>query len=252
MPSAPTHSPNGLSTQQSKTLFGNLPVPFKMAQTCYFENDFVKGTDYTAADWTTTTTSGSNALTAGNGGWVLLTSAASTNDIQHMAATPAPFLLTQGYPFWFGMRFKSADIVDPAFIMGLEVVGGTFTPTAGVYLTKAAAGTSLNLVMRNASTSTTTVVPGTLANGTFYTAGFYYNGNSNGEITGFCTAGNQEPNLASKAYASVGGYAVGRSADMTNFPTVALTPAFGVKADTTVARTLTVDWIIAAVASSRN
>ena len=244
--------PHGISNNQQFTLFGDFPTPFPSNYAALFFLDFIKGTDYTAADWTVTATTGTTALTAGNGGWLLQTTAASQNDIQHNQLTPAPFAITAGYPAWFAMRFKSADIVDPSHIFGLEVAGGSFTPTDGVYFTKAAGASTLNLVIRGSSTSTTVAVPGTLANATFYTVGWYYDGNAIPTIYAFNTAGNTYPNAASGALKSVGGYEVTSTQTMTNLPTAALSPAFGVKADTSSARTLTIDWVMAGVGQQRN
>ena len=254
MPSAPTRSPNGVATQQGGTLFGNYSFPFPFDQTGTIGIDFVQASDYVASDWVVTTTSGSSAVTAGNGGILVQTTAASSSDIQFNALTPAPFVITAGYPAWFGIRCKSADIVDPSFMFGLVAVGSgaAMTSTDGIYFTKAAGASVLVLNISNSSTTTTVACPGTLVNNTFFTAGFYYDGNSNGQIAAFNTAGNTEPNLSAKAYKAVGGYRVGWTNTLTNLPTAALTLGFGVKADASSARTLTTDWIFAAVDSSRN
>lgn len=242
--------PGGWATQLSDTLFGDLAVQMPAGPIPSYFNDFFT---YAAGDWTVTTSTGSSALVAAQGGTIVLTTAASNSDIQANWLNPAPFVITAGYPAWFGIRFAISSLT-PACGFGLCPTNSAAAPINGIYLTKAAAASALVLNVEKASTNTTLTIPGTLVAATTYTVGWYYNGDpQNGAIKVFSTVNNTQPNIGAQVPPAVGGFAVSSQTTLTNLPIVGLAPGFWIKngASDAAAHTLTIDWVEAAVMGSR-
>lgn len=138
-----------------------------------FFDDFDKGLTL----WTAThASSGTSALTAGDGGLVLLTTAATTNDYEVLQGPIAGFTLPQaagvptGKKMFFETRIKMSDIAAPTFDIGL--MNATTTPFSaisdGLYFSITAS--AISLIHSASSTATTiavTPITGALANATF-------------------------------------------------------------------------------------
>jgi len=223
-----TPFPNGVNNQRPNSPLGNFPIPSPLSAHILID-DF---DNYTAAQWTVTTTTGTTALLAGNGGLVIQSTAATLNDIQANVKTPAAFQITAGQDAWFVWRGNLANALDNTLQVGLQA-GGTFlAPTDGVYFTKAAAATSVNLVIRAASVSTTVAMPVfAFANATNATLAWYYDG---AKVTAWAGTANQYVSTVSTTV-------------LTNLPTATvLSPAYGLSAGSAAVRTLTTDYILAA------
>lgn len=239
----PVRFTKGVSNQPSFSPLGDFPIPSPLAAHIYI-NDF---DDYNAGDWTVTTTTGTTARLAFNGGAVIQTTAATLNDIQSNVKNPASFTPVVGQGVWFMWRGQLANASDCTLQVGLQA-GGTFlAPTDGIYFTKAAAATSVNLVIRASSVSTTVPIPTfAFANATNAMLAFYYDGRqvtawaSNSPSTGVPVTNPGTTNSPSVYTATAG------TQTLTNLPLVNLGIGFGLSAGSANARTMTTDYILAA------
>lgn len=189
-----TRFPNGVNNLNVGDIFNSLLMPDPTLYHLYFE-DF----DYfTAADWTITEVGvgGTQALTNGNGGLLLVTADVLIADSVAMQKIGSNFLLTVGKKTFFKGRMK-LDLANLSRMMLGLVVTDT-TPedaTDGIYFIKPSASTNVSIVVRkNATTGSTTAVAGVLANDTFVDLSWYYDGvdrlyyGFNGTIIGFLDA----------------------------------------------------------------
>lgn len=244
----PTRFPYGVSTAPRGHPLGNYPHPNPVSAH-YYENDF---DSYIAADWTVTQSAGSTALVAGNGGRLLLSTAAAGADIQANIKNPAAFSFTPGQQFWFMSRFQLSDAAASVLQIGMQTGGGALTPTDGVFFTKATAVSALVLNIRAAGVSTLIQMGNVItANATDYVVAFYYDGRSS--PTMYAWAGP----ASATAGASVGNQfnsfsafwtSLQSPASLANLPAPAtlLSQAMAVQATPAVVKTLNVDYIIAA------
>lgn len=231
MPNKPnpqiTRLPSGITNVPETSIFSDMRQPVPTLYGTYY-NDFFS---YVAGDWTVTATgSTTQALTAGNGGLLLLTNSAADNDLLALQKNPAMWLLDTTKACFFSTRFKVSSALQCDFVMGLQVVDTTpLDVTDGIYFLKADDSTSLAILARKDATTgaTTATGIGTVVDDTFLTLGWYYDGN--GKLT-----------------YSVNGTTMG-SLDITNyFPDTNLTVSFALQNGDANARTMTVDWIYAA------
>lgn len=221
-----TRFPNGINTSSDSSLFANLPVPTGLNLHA-FATDF---DTFTAAEWVVTETQAgaTQALTAGDGGWLALVNSAANNDLNAIQKTPAAFSFTAGKQAWFNTRLKVDDATNAAFVVGMQVVDTTpLDVTDGIYFLKAAAGTSVSFICRkDATTGSTSIASiGTMANDTFATMSWYYDG-------------------IATVYCSFNGVVVGSLAATSAYlPDTITTVSFAIQNSTAVARTMTVDRI---------
>jgi hypothetical protein len=175
--SNPTRFSNGVSTNDAQYLMGDYPLPSPFTSSgsrstgvAEYANDFTNSVaEYTAAG------SGSTfALTDGNGGLAILTpGGASTVSAAYKTATNVAFVA--GNAVWFQTRFKvSAVSGTKSFYVGLRKGSAT---TDGLWFTKPASSTSVNLVSTVGSTATTLVTGVATAEAdTYLELGLYFNG----------------------------------------------------------------------------
>lgn len=172
----PTRFPSGVSTQAVNRTLGMFP---SMDPTDPVQNfhDFYQ---YVAADWTVTNTTShaTIALAAGAGGVLSLAGggASVTNDIAAVISNPLNVSFTSGQQVWGYFGFKVSTVANDQIQMGITTANSALTPTAGIYFNKAAAASTIDFVVRSASTSTTQSAVATLVNATYVRLGFYYNG----------------------------------------------------------------------------
>jgi hypothetical protein len=175
--SNPTRFSNGVSTNDAQYLFGNYPFPSPFTTSgsintgvAEYANDFVS----TVAEYTITGSSSTFALTAGNGGLAVLTPGGTTTaTAAYKTASNVAFVA--GNQLWFNARFKASAVSGTkAFYVGLRAGSSA---NDGLWFSKAASSTSVNLVSTVGST-TTTLVTGvaTAAADTYLNLGLYYNG----------------------------------------------------------------------------
>lgn len=221
-----TRFSGGVTNVLENTIFANLPIPSELGLHTYF-NDF---DTYTAGDWVVTETNSgaTEALTAGDGGWLLITNTAADDDLVALQKTPAAFSFTAGKQAWFTCRFKVSDATQSDIVFGMQVVDTTpLDVTDGIYFLKSDGAATVNFICRkNATTGSTSVSAiGTLSNDTFATMSWYYDGGS-------------------KVYCSFNGTVVGSlDASSTYLPDTITTVSFALQNGEAVAKTMTVDYI---------
>jgi hypothetical protein len=226
-----TRFPNGISTNTTAQALAIWGLPDPTRYHTWFD-DF---DDYLAANWVRTVTgTGTTVVNTGaDNGLLLTTNSAADNDAvfyqwsENAAAGAAEtWKFIAGKKLWFKSRLKVSDVTESDFVMGLQITDTTpLAVSDGVFFRKDDGDTNLNFVVSKASTATTTVITGQLANDTFITLGFYYNG-------------------VDKISIFINDVAVSSSA-ITNLPdTEELTLSFGVQNGEAVAKTMSVDYIL--------
>ena len=248
--SPPVRYPSGFSSSAPGFALGNYPHMTPPRLNEYF-NDF---NTYAAGDWTVTAVGGgTSALTAANGGKLLLTSGASLADIQGNELTTTTFAFTTGSQVWFSINVALGHASNSAFMAGLSNTFAALAPTDGVYFSKPSGAATMNAIVRAGSTSTTMTV-GTVVAATAYTFSFYYDGLPTPSLYFFSTIGATAPTSQSVPYytggnsvAALASSVAGSTNSLANIPTTTtlLTAGFACKAGTTVAQTATIDYFLA-------
>lgn len=224
-----TRFPNGVTNVADVDLFADM-AQLDATKFHTFFDDF---DTYTAGDWTVTETDAgaTQALTAGDGGLLLITNTAADNDLVALQKNPAAFSFTAGKKLFFRARFKVSDATQSDLVFGLQVVDTTpLDVTDGVYFLKADGSAAVSVVCRkNATTGSTSASSiATLADDTFITLGFAYDGEGkvayevNGNVVGSLDA--------SSAY----------------LPDTTCTVSFALQNGEAVAKTMTVDYVFVA------
>jgi len=221
-----TRFPNGITNVAENAPFADLNMPAPTLYHTYFEDfDY-----YVAGDWTVTETDSgaTQALADGDGGLLLITNTAADDDLVSLQKKGESFLFATGKPLFFEARFKVSDATQSDVVIGLQITDTTpLDVTDGVFFIKADGSTSVSLLVEKNNTATTTSSVATLANDTFITLGFYYDG-------------------ASSIQYSVNGTVTGTSA-VTNLPDdEALTVTMAIQNGEAVAKTMTVDYVFVA------
>jgi hypothetical protein len=220
-----TRFPNGVTNVGEDSPFADLAMPAPTKFHSYMEDfDY-----YTAGDWTVTETQAgaTQALTDGDGGLLLLTNTAADNDLVSLQKVGESFRFASGKELFFEARLKVSDATQSDLVVGLQITDTSpLDVTDGVFFIKADGSTTVSLVVEKNNTATTTSV-GTMADDTFISLGFYYNG-------------------ASTIQYSVNGSVLGTSVT-TNLPDDEdLTVTFAIQNGEAVAKTMTVDYIFVA------
>lgn len=224
--SSPTRFPNGVTNATPAKAFRGFPVIDPTKVHCFF-TDF---DTYAAADWTVTETSASatQALAAGDGGRLLLTNAANDDFLTAMQLTVATFTGAAGKKMWFKGRIAISDATESDMVIGFQGTDTTPLATAsGMWFQKDDGAATIKACVANNSTQTTSAALKTLVAATYYDLAIYYNGKDGIEfwIDDACVY----------------------TAAATNFPdTRALNVSFAIQNGAAAAKTLTVDYILAA------
>lgn len=231
----PSRFTSGITTVPKASPLGMYGLPDPTEWHTYF-NDF---DTYVAAQWTVTAVgTGTAALTNLDGGALLLTNSAADNDSIQLQKVGESFALTAGKRAFFKARFKISDATQSDLIVGLCVTDTTLMGatagagvTDGVFFSKDDGVATLDVqCQKNATTGQTRAAAiATLANDTFVTLAWAYDGKS--EI-GYFVNDVQVGTLA------------GTSAYL---PDTTLTASFGIMNGEAVAKTMTVDYLFAAV-----
>ncbi len=226
-----TRFPNGITTTAKDSTLGEFILPSPIKAHVYFE-DF----DYfTAADWTITTVeagagSASEALTNADGGVLLITNDNADNDSDFFNKVGESFLFETGKKLWFAARFKVSDATQSDFVMGLQITDTTpLDVTDGVFFQKDDGDTNLDFYVEKDNTATSEAAVATVADDTYLVAGFYYNGVDAIEVY---------VNDVKQATVAT-----------TNLPDdEELTISFGIQNGEAAAKTMSVDYVMAAKA----
>lgn len=219
----------GVTNVGETDLFGDMVQPDPTLFHEYF-NDF---DTYAAGDWTVTESQAgaTQALTAGDGGLLLLTNSAADDDLNALQKNPAAWTFTAGKKTFFRCRFKVSDATQSDVVIGLQVVDATpLDVSDGIYFLKADGSTNVSVICRkNATTgSTSASAITTLADDTFVELGFYYDGES-------------------KVYYEVNGSVKGSLDGSSSYlPDTTCTVSFAIQNGEAVAKTMTVDYIYVA------
>jgi hypothetical protein len=223
--SSTTRFPNGVTNVGEDTIFAAMG---QLAPTKF--HTYMEDFDYyTAANWTVTETQAgaTQALTDGDGGLLLLTNSAADDDLVALQKVGESYRFAAGKKLWFEARLKVSDATQSDLTVGLQITDTSpLDVTDGVFFIKADGSTSVTLrVEKNNTASTATV--GTMANDTFITLAFYYDG------------------VSQVVYAVNG--VVGGAVAVTNLPDDEdLTVSFAVQNGEAAAKTMTVDYIFVA------
>lgn len=218
-----TRFPNGVTNVSSASMFADMGQNAPSVFHNYF-NDF---DTYAAADWTVTETQAgaTQALTDGDGGWLLLTNTAADNDLVALQKVGESFRFASGKKLWFEARFKVNDATQSDVVMGLQITDATpLDVTDGVFFIKADGAATVDLRVEKNNTATTSSAIATMADDTFITLGFFYDGEST-------------------IYYFVNGE-LGGSSVTTNLPDDEdMTVSFAIQNGEAVAKTMTIDYI---------
>lgn len=223
-----TRFPSGVTNANPYSALGNMGQPDPTKFHSFFD-DFDR---YLASNWTVTLIgTGTQALTAGDGGLLLLTNTAADDDQITMQNTVATFLMEAGKRAFFKTRFQISDATQSDFQVGLVVTDTTpLDATDGIYLMKDDGDTQLDVYVRkdattgsNSATNVATVVANTMM-----TMGFEYDGK---ETVAFYFNDVKVSSL---------------SATSTYLPDTTLAVSISIKNGEAVAKTMTVDYVFAA------
>jgi len=228
---APTRFPSGVATAARNSTLWNVGIPDPTAYHVYF-NDF---DTYVVGDWTITTIeagagSATEALTDVDGGCLLITNDAADNDLDFFQKVGESFLMEAGKPAFFKARFKVSDATQSDFVIGLQITDTTpLDVTDGIYFMKDDGDALLDVYCRKNATTGSTSATGiaTVVSNTFLTVGWYYDGKD------------------SLAY-FVNDVQLGTlDASSTYLPDTDLTVSFGIQNGEAVAKTMTLDYVLA-------
>lgn len=223
-----TRFPNGVANCGDTAFFADMgqldPTKFHT----YFE-DF---DTFNTGDWTITTTeagagSATEALADGDGGLLLITNDAADNDADFFQKVGESFKFVSGKKLWFKSRFKVSDATQSDVVIGLQITDTTpLDVTDGVFFLKADGAATVDFLVEKNNTATTTSSVATLVADTFIVLGFYYDGASTIQIW-------------------VDDAVVGTSVTTNLVDDEELTISFGIQNGEAVAKTMTVDYILA-------
>ncbi len=223
----------GVTNNTAQNVLGSLKTVDPTLYHAYFD-DF---DTYTAGQWTVTETQAgaTQALTNADGGVLLLTNSAADDDLNALQKVGESFLIATGKEAYFKARFKVSDATQSDFVIGLQITDTTpLAVTDGIYFRKDDGDANLDFVVIKDSTATTASAITTVADDTYLTVGFYFNGVD--EILYFAGTNSLNPTL------------LGKSA-ITNLPNdEELTISFGIQNGEAVAKTMSIDYIFAAKA----
>jgi hypothetical protein len=142
------------------------------------------GSTSAVVQWTFTLNAGTIAMTPVDDGAVLITTANTDEAITQMQRTSATFLPTANKKIFFKARLKVANAALTDIFVGLAAIDTALIAASAIDVTdamgffKAATATSLTFYNRKdasaGSTSASSI--GTVANNTYFTVGFYFDG----------------------------------------------------------------------------
>jgi len=172
-----TRFPNGVTNVGEDSPFADLTMPAPTKFHTYYEDfDY-----YVAANWTVTETQAgaTQALTDGDGGLLLITNTAADDDLVSLQKVGESYRFASGKELFFEARLKVSDATQSDVVIGLQITDTTpLDVSDGVFFIKADGSTSVSLLVEKDGTATTTSSVATMANNTFISLGFYYDGAS--------------------------------------------------------------------------
>lgn len=166
---------NGVTNNTKENILGQLIDTDPTRLHTYF-NDF---DTYVAGDWTVTETQAgaTQALTNGDGGILLLTNSAADDDLVALNKVGESFLMESGKKAFFKARFKVSDATQSDFVIGLQITDTTpLDVTDGIFFQKDDGDANLDFHVEKDNSATSATAIATVADDTYITVGFYYNG----------------------------------------------------------------------------
>lgn len=242
----PTRYPKGVTNVESFNRFNLLGFPDPTQWITYF-NDFCSGKDAlpnaTDEDYVVTKVgAGTIAQTDGLGGLSLLTNAAADDNSVFVQKKGEAFRWAADKKLIFGCRFKASDAVDSDVVIGLQLTDTTpLDVTDGIFFLKADDAANIAFIVEKDNTQLSTNVA-VLAADTFIELAFVYDPRKCVNVAGTVTR-------VFDVY--VDGVLV------TSVQAAATVPddedlciSFGVQNGAAAAKTLTIDWVFAALERS--
>lgn len=166
---------NGVTNNTKENILGQLIDTDPTRLHTYF-NDF---DSYIAGDWTVTETQAgaTQALTDADGGVLLLTNSAADDDLVALNKVGESFLMESGKKAFFKARFKVSDATQSDFVIGLQITDTTpLDVTDGIFFQKDDGDTNLDFHVEKDDSATSASAIATVADDTYITVAFYYNG----------------------------------------------------------------------------
>ena len=234
----PTHFPNGISNRTKGHPLFNYPYLDPSKYYTYFDDFF----EYHSGIYTITTTeagsgNASEAITSGAGGQLLITNDDADNDLDFFQLKGEAFKFDSTKRMFFSSRFKVSDATQSDLVMGLQITDTTsLDVTDGIFFIKGDADTQPDFIIEKDNSSTLSVLEmNAIADDTFVTLSFEYDPLD--VATGGAVFRVYQDNVQ-----------VGEITGTTNAPDDEdLTISFGIQNGEAVAKTMTIDFILAAV-----
>jgi len=234
----PTHFPNGISNRTKGHPLFNYPYLDPSKYYTYFDDFF----EYHSGIYTITTTeagsgNASEAITSGAGGQLLITNDNADNDLDFFQLKGEAFKFDSTKRMFFSSRFKVSDATQSDLVMGLQITDTTsLDVTDGIFFIKGDADTQPDFIIEKDNSSTLSVLEmNAIADDTFVTLSFEY------DPLDVATGG-----AVFRVYQD--DVQVGEITGTTNAPDDEdLTISFGIQNGEAVAKTMTIDFILAAV-----
>lgn len=178
----PSRFPVGGLTTAAQTdplgLFG-LPDPTKWI---VYWNDMCNGWDTipnaTDQNYTVTKTgAGTVAAADGLGGWAVLTNAAADNDAVFIQRKGEAFRWSSSKRMFFEARLKVSDATESDVVVGLQITDTTpLDVTDGFFFLKADGAATVDFLVEKNNTASSATACATMVSDTFIKLGFAYNG----------------------------------------------------------------------------
>lgn len=229
----PTHFTNGVTNVKATDAMGDLKVPDPSQMHLYFDDFDI----YNASDWTVTTTeagtgSASEAIQDEDGGVLKLTNDDADDDNDFLQLASETFKFESGKKLLFKSRFKVSDATQSDFVLGLQITDTSpLAVSDGVFFQKDDGDDNLDFHVEKDSTSSDSTDIHTMADDTYVTVAYVFTQARDGSDT-------------IEVY--VDGSQVA-TADTTNLPDdEELTVSFGVQNGAAAAKSMSVDYILAA------
>jgi len=233
-----THFPNGISNRTKGHPLFNYPYMDPTKFYTYFDDFF----EFHSGIYTITTVEGgagsaTEAITDGEGGQLLITNAAGDDDLDFLQLKGEAFKWNASKRMFFTAKFKTSDVTQTDIVMGLQVTDASpLDVDDGIYFLKLDGDNTPDFVVEKDNSSTLSVVEmDAMTNDTFVTLSFEY------DPLDVATGGS-----VFRVYQD--DVQVGEVTSTTNAPDdQELTLSFGIQNGEAVAKTLTIDFILAAV-----
>ena len=234
----PTHFPNGISNRTKGHPLFNYPYLDPSKYYTYFDDFF----EYHSGIYTITTTeagsgNASEEITAGAGGQLLITNDNADNDLDFFQLKGEAFRFDSTKRMFFSSRFKVNDATQSDLVMGLQITDTTsLDVTDGIFFIKGDGDTQPDFIIEKDNSSTLSVLEmNAIADDTFVTLSFEY------DPLDVATGG-----AVFRVYQD--DVQVGEITGTTNAPDDEdLTISFGIQNGEAAAKTMTIDFILAAV-----